>query len=358
MHCKKSGGSDSATRGPSLFHRDITIHETIKYGEESAQKSLGLFQPASDPSQLIYVATRGRGEPYAMGFRIGGLNKDSSVSWIKSYSLPENMYQFQYCTTSVMDHDDNILIGGNAFPSASFSFGSPFLIKLSKSGDILWSRQTPDTNWTSRGLVLKILHNGDIAYVTYAAGTYFIYRLDSNGNTIWEKIIYVNNGLDVSPYVPEYGVNATISQMLEETSDGSIIFGFASNETYPSQDYLLKLSASGDLLLSKTFIVPGGETHQPALLVTENDDIIYFNQKSRPVKPYFLVFSPNMDMLKMMKSCDLPGIPWDNVEQISYSNGKIYLTTAGMYELCSYTFDGSLNLLSSVKTLVTNKVPG
>jgi hypothetical protein len=352
--CKKSNGPDPSTaKTPSLFHRDITIHETVKYGEEP-QKTLGLFQPGSDPAQLIYVATRGRGEPYAMGFRIGGLSKDSSISWIKSYALPGTMFQFQYCTTAVMDHDDNILIGGNVFPSASFSYGSPFLVKLSKSGDILWSKQTADTNWTSRGLVLKILRNGDIAYVTYFGGSYFLYRLDANGNTIWAKTIYGNNGLGPSGYVQEYGANATISQMLEETSDGSIFFGFASNEQYPDgQDCLLKFSASGNLLLSKSFVVPGGESHQPALLVTENDDIIYFNQKSRPAKPYFLLLSINMET-KMMKVCDLPVIPWNNVEQLNYSNGKIYLSTAGTYELCSYTFDGSLNLLSSVKTLATD----
>jgi hypothetical protein len=355
IQCKKSNDSNSAApKVPTLFHRDITIHETVLYGEEP-QKTLGLFQPISDPSQLIYVATRGRGEPYAMGFRIGGISKDSSINWIKSYSLSGEM--FQYCTTAVMDHDDNILIGGNVFPSASYSYGSPFLMKLSKTGNILWSKQTADTNWTSRGLVLKILHNGDIAYVTYFGGSYFLYRLDANGNTIWTKTIYGNNGLGINPYVPEYGANATISQMLEETSNGSIFFGFASNETVPGQDCLLKFSASGNLLSGKTFIVPGGESHQPALLVTENDDIIYFNQKTRPVaKPYFLVLSVNME-IKMMKACDLDVIPWYNVEQLNYNNGKIYLSTAGMSELCSYTFDGSLNLLSSVKTLATQGFP-
>ena len=353
--CKKSNGTNSNTpKVPSLFHQDITIHENINGGEQP-QKTLGLFQPLSDPSQIIYVATRGRGEQYAMGFRIGGITKDSSLSWIKSYYLPGEM--FQYCTTAVMDHNDNILIGGNVFPSASNSYGSPFLMKLSKDGSILWSKQTADTNWTSRGLVLKVLRNGDIAYVTYFGGSYFLYRLDANGNTIWTKTIYGSNELGISPYVPEYGSNATISQMLEETSDGSIFFGFASNEATPGQDCLLKFSASGDFLLGKTFNIPGGESHQPALLVTENDDIIYFNQKSSPLaKPYFLVLSINME-IKMMKACDLDVIPWNNVEQLNYNNGKIYLSTAANYELCSYTFDGSLNLLSSIKTLATDQFP-
>jgi hypothetical protein len=352
IQCKKSGGTDSnAPKVPSIFHQDITIHENINGGEQP-QKTLGLFQPVSDPSQIIYVATRGRGEQYAMGFRIGGISKDSSITWIKSYDLPGEM--FQYCTTAVMDQDDNILIGGNVFPSASLSYGSPFLMKLSKDGSILWSKQTADTNWTSRGLVLKVLRNGDIAYVTYFGGSYFLYRLDANGNTIWTKIIYGNSGLGISPYVQEYGANATISQMLEETSDGSIFFGFVSNSPVPGQDCLLKFSASGDLLLGKTFIVPGGESHQPALQVTENDDIIYFNQKSSPVAtPYFLMLSKNMET-EMMKACNLDIIPWNNVEQLNYNNGKIYLSTAANYELCSYIFDGSLNLLSSVKTLATS----
>ena len=58
-----------------------------------------------------------------------------------------------------------------------------------------------------------------------------------------------------------------------------------------------------------------------------------------------------------MKACDLQVIPWNNVEQLNYSNGKIYLSTAATYELCSYVFDGSLNLLSSAKTLATNGFP-
>jgi hypothetical protein len=59
---------------------------------------------------------------------------------------------------------------------------------------------------------------------------------------------------------------------------------------------------------------------------------------------------------KMMKAGDLsvPVVPWNNVEQLSYFNGKIYVSTAAMYELCTCVFDGSLNLLSGTKTLATN----
>ena len=56
IQCRKSSSPDSnKSTEPSLFHRDITIHETVKYGED-AQKTLGLFQPTYDPSQIIYVA--------------------------------------------------------------------------------------------------------------------------------------------------------------------------------------------------------------------------------------------------------------------------------------------------------------
>ncbi|OQP61878.1 hypothetical protein A3860_30910 [Niastella vici] len=52
--CKKSGKTNEP---PALFHKDITIHETIK-GSEQTQNTLGLYQ-APDQQQLLFIASRG-----------------------------------------------------------------------------------------------------------------------------------------------------------------------------------------------------------------------------------------------------------------------------------------------------------
>ena len=88
--CKKNGGGASQPTNSTLFHKDVTIHETVGQ-TEPPQMCIGLFQLSSDPGQLVFAAARGIYEVNgAQGFRVVGVRKDSTVNWIKSYALPSS----------------------------------------------------------------------------------------------------------------------------------------------------------------------------------------------------------------------------------------------------------------------------
>lgn len=128
--CKKSG---KTYQPPALFHKDITIHESIK-GSEQIQNTLGLYQ-LPDQKQLLFVASRGAYESDARGFRIGSITKDSAVNWIRSYDLPET-YSYQYATCATIDKNQFTWVGGHIF-GVPDSYGRPFLVKLNSKGDFL-----------------------------------------------------------------------------------------------------------------------------------------------------------------------------------------------------------------------------
>lgn len=356
--CKKNGGGAGQQNNPTLFHKDVTIHETVGQSEPP-QMCIGLFQLSSDPGQLVFAAARGIYEVNgAQGFRVVGVRKDSTVNWIKSYALPSG-YLIQYCSAATIDPQDNIWIGGHYF-SSDTSYGMPFLTKLDKNGNLLWSKGLFDPGHTSRGIAIKALRNGDLAYLTADGLNLELYRISGDGTVIWAKVVTGTVTLAFEPTTPVYQATYFNSHMIVEASDGSIVFACNSNFPYAGKDCLVKFTGAGDLVFAKTYTWPDPvEAFPPQIQITENDDIVYAGQKTSnqsgsTVLPYLIVTSPAGDVLTAKSYPLSQPTAWTRLNELNYFQHKIYLTTAGDYEFNNYVFDLSLNLISGAKTLATN----
>jgi hypothetical protein len=360
IHCKKNGngGGNGQTKIISLFHEDVTIHETVGQSEPP-QMCIGFFQLSSDPQQLVFAATRGIYELYgAQGFRLVGLRKDSTINWIKSYTLPSS-YLIQYCSSATIDQQDNIWLGGHIFGNTT-SYGRPFLVKLDKTGNLLWSKALSDSAHTSRGLAIKVLRNGDLAYLTFDSYSFELFRISGDGTVIWSKVIPSSDSLVFDPSVQEYQATYFNSHMLAEASDGSIFFACNSNSPIVGKDCLVKVSGTGNFVFARTYSWPNPvNAFPPQIQITENDDIIYAGQKNTNSNgvgsiPYLFIATPDGDILASKAYPENQQVAWNRLNELNYFQHKIYITTAGDYEFNNYIFDQSLNLVSSTKTLGTN----
>jgi hypothetical protein len=359
--CKKSSGGHSQPKNPTLFHMDVTIHETVGQSQPP-QMCIGFFQLASDPGQLVFAATRGIYELNgAQGFRVVGVRKDSTVNWIKSYALPSS-YFIQYCSSATIDPQDNIWIGGHLFATDT-SYGMPFLVKLDKNGNLLWSKALSDSAHYSRGLSIKALRNGDVAFLTGDGINLQLFRIAGDGTVKWSKSISGGITLAFEPSTDLYQSTYFNSHMIVEASDGSIVVAGNSNFFVQGRDCLIKLTGAGDLVFAKTYTWPSPiPEFPPQIQITENDEIVYAGQKNPnfsgvTILPYLFITSPDGDVLAASSYPSTQPAAWTRLNELNYFQHKIYLSTAGDYEINTFTYDQSLNLLSGIKTLGTNGFP-
>jgi hypothetical protein len=355
--CKKSGKTDQP---PALFHKDITIHESIK-GSEQIQNTLGLYQ-LSDQKQLLFVASRGTDEGYARGFRVGSITKDSVVNWIRSYDLPET-YSYQYATCATVDKNQFTWVGGHIF-GVPDSYGRPFLVKLNSKGEIVWSKyfvSTVTPLYSARGVAVYALQNGDIAYMTMNGFGIIMYRISADGTILWAKSILQSNELVFdNPYYPSSNEPTVINRFISEAPDGNIYIACASNNPVKGKDCLVKLSSAGDLVFAKSYSHQSNYAcYLPQLICKENGELIYADQKWAFIswRPYIYVLGSNGSFLngKGFPSDRGVGSPW-KINELHYNNASIYFSSSSIYEFSLYKLDASLNVISSKKTLGTNQV--
>jgi hypothetical protein len=287
-----------------------------------------------------------------------GLSKDSAVNWIKSYDLPGSL--IQYCTSSTIDQQDNVWVGGHVF-TGDTAYGSPFLVKLDRTGDILWSRKLFDPQHTSRCLAIKALRNGDIAFLTFDSYNFELFRVSTDGNVIWSKIVSGSDSLAFDPSTSLFQSTYYNSHMIVEASDGSIFFSCNSNLPVAGKDCLFKFSANGDFVFANTYSWPvAGNSFPPEIQITENDAIIYAGQKTTGYGssgyPYLFIVSKDGAVMASKAYALNQQVSWSRLNELNYFNHNIYLSTAGDYQFNTYIFDQTLTLISSTTTLGTNSV--
>ena len=149
-------------------------------------------------------------------------------------------------------NDSNYVVAGSTY---SFGAGDHdfYLVKLTAFGDVLWSR-TYGGAGTEYGRDMVATADGGYVLVgsTTSSGAggsdVFLVRVDSSGYELWSKT---------------YGGAANdVGWSLRSTSDGGLIIcGTTSSSGAGFGDmYLIRTDASGNVLWSRTFGGPGGES--------------------------------------------------------------------------------------------------
>ena len=176
--------------------------------------------------------------------------------------------------TSSNDGDVTFYLGG----------GDGWLIKVDTVGNILWektyggsdleyfNRIIPSSDDTFYLLGLSFSSDGDISYDPYPdSPDYWIVKIDSSGNIIWDKIVGGNMGevLFTGDATIDGGVVA-IGQT--SSNDGDISVSYGGNDTW-----IVKLSNQGELEWDYTIGTDWFDTGQAILATSDGGYLIGSN---------------------------------------------------------------------------------
>jgi hypothetical protein len=258
-------------------------------------------------------------------------------------------------------------VGGHCFTNNQSA--RLFLVKLDKQGNIVWSNTFSNYGgW--RAYSLAALSNGDIAVLAKGPGGMLVHRLTSGGQPVWSKLAQVSGSFPVDDDYYGSNLNNILSPEnygLTETGDGSIYFGSSCNSSMSGTggiDRLVRLSANGDSVFAKTYSLNNnqGKVH-PLQLVANGNTLLMADQSYSTISPvigpaqYFCFLSADGSITssKMRVTHDQSS-PTFNLNQVNLYNGNLYFSTCGDYEFDTYVLDQSLNIKSSVKTVVVQDI--
>jgi PKD repeat protein len=171
---------------------------------------------------------------------------DNNLYFEKMISLPT--MNFAPKQTLVARDSGIVILGATVSP-----YPNPFteaftIMKLSKSGNLLWSKNYYTTVRLTPLRIMQTYDGNFIAVGLQAFGNlnyrFFIMKINGNGGLIWQKS-YTKTGI-TNFYS---GVDGT----LQETASHDIILGITMEKTNNEGDktYLLKLSSTGDIIWNK-----------------------------------------------------------------------------------------------------------
>src|ERR1051326_714081 len=156
--------------------------------------------------------------------------------------------------------DGNFLIPGYCYPNAGVYYKTPYLIKCTPKGDILWSKSYP-----SRGIYpsswfiasrIKELRNGDLLMVgeigvpgTDDRRELAVWRLDKNGKQIWSESY--ESSLWTNPITGSSEVTG-----IQEDLPGNIFLSGNLRIFESSRfTFLMKMTSNGTVLWDKSYSI-------------------------------------------------------------------------------------------------------
>lgn len=165
--------------------------------------------------------------------------------------------------STIVSSDNNLIVCGNT----NFN-GFWTLIKITKQGKELWSKEFPGEDWGINEPALVEAKNGNLFVCgeTYRNGAIskfdvLLVKTNNYGDTVWTKTYG--------------GLENDYAQNIIETSDGNILIsGWSGTDSIALGDInLLKLDYNGDTIWTRCFTDPG---HQGAyhLLETKNGEYL------------------------------------------------------------------------------------
>ena len=205
---------------------DTVWSKTVDLG--FIDKAMFVMQ-TSDNGFLVTGYSRDSAAPHYKSFAMK-LDAAASLSWVKTF------YTGSYCNylyAAGETQDNSFLLAGSA-GNGSFFSGSALLMKLTSSGDVVWSKKSPATfPNSSSGNDLKIFPDGIIWYITDTNTQMALLKTDLSGNFLWCKSYGAQGGS--SEDLP--------SAKLHPTPDGGFVFVNGSSGLYFPLGTILKVDS-------------------------------------------------------------------------------------------------------------------
>jgi len=166
-------------------------------------------------------------------------NPNGDTTWTKNYGGTD-----VETGSSIQQTND----GGYIVAGYTRSFGAGledvYLIKTDSNGDTVWTKTYGGSNYDKGYSVQKIISGGYIIVGTTksfgpANNNVYLIKTDSNGDTLWTKII--GNGINA------FGLSG------QPTTDGGYIITGGMSPSGYNNAYLVKTDSNGDTLWTKTY---------------------------------------------------------------------------------------------------------
>jgi len=330
--CKKSNSTNKDTNPVQGLHIDNRI--SADYG---ANRTL-LFVPGG--SGFIGLSTGKSTGGHT--FRLMNIDKNFGLKSFIDYHF-DAKYTTQSATCADADKAGNIWVGG-FLQSTDTSYSKPFLVKLDKNGQVLQSVYYPIYHNIYyqeyySGHLLKVLSNGDLAYVVTMGYDIILMRLKNTGEVLWMKR-YITPGdrLFLSDNMP-----------IIEDAKGNLAFlvsGF--NVTY-----LFKTDGSGNMVFQRVIPEQGYSGNLYALSTGELL-ITGENEAGGPQQdPYLIKINPaDGTVLQSRIMTGMTNSVIANVfKDIQEVNGQLRFIHTSDFQYNTISMDMNLNVVKIQRTL-------
>jgi hypothetical protein len=191
----------------------------------------------SDNGFLLTGYSRNSAVPHYKSF-VMRLDSTVSLSWVKTFYTGS---YYNYLYSAAENQDGSFLLAGSA-GNGNLISGGALLMKLTSSGDVIWSKKQGVTfPNSSSGNDLKIFPDGIIWYLTDTNSQMALLKTDLSGNFLWCKSYDVTGAYSAD--LP--------SAKLHITPDGGFIFVNGSINLYYPMGTMVKVDSDGNGTWSK-----------------------------------------------------------------------------------------------------------
>ncbi|MEW5924479.1 MAG: FlgD immunoglobulin-like domain containing protein [Candidatus Zixiibacteriota bacterium] len=256
---------------------------------------------------------------------ICSIAQDLDVVKTEIYNFSSDEYLVFITNSGIVTTDNNLVIVGAAPTQEAFPYSDVFIMKINLNGDTLWTKTIGTTLTNDVGINVIQTQDGNLVALCIVQfegnfGRLRLYKLDLNGNIIWEKTY-----LAETEYALSHGIT-------ESTDGGLMISGMCDGDIF-----IFKTNTDGDSLWVSYFGTDYND-NSDAIAATDDGGAVMAGRISSS--------SANNDSLIIIRVNSLGDEIWSNTYPMNGGDGfwgKICLrkNTDGHYVLVSSSDEGS-----------------
>lgn len=270
------GNSDN-----SITHSNVVLLKTFSNGNlqwyktyiDTNYESASSVWQTSDGGYIL-TGTTTIATPLDYHINLIKANSNGDTLWTRRYGV------FTQGNSVQQTSDGGYIIAGNIYNSISKQ--NIYLIKTNSNGDTIWTKKYGGSKDDQSYSVRQTMDGGYIitGYTESFSALRQIYliKANSNGDTLWTKIINNQNS---------GGIGMSVVQI----SDGYVVTGFGGDISAQTNDvYLIKTDSNGDTLWTKTY---GGTNNDYGYSLQQTADrgyvILGFTESYDNYDHYYLI---------------------------------------------------------------------
>lgn len=218
----------------------VLTEEWVEDYGSSDYFNVGKKVKGTSDSGFVILGQVGGWSPYINKLVVIKTDSNGNLEWQEEYFDDSYMTKY-YSASDIQETDDGgFIIGGTMFDNNTGTSGSlsrPYLLKLTASGQIEWSKSYGQQKVNNQiNSVKETKDGGYIAVANFSYGPNYIMKVDKDGNIVWDH------------YFNKYATRS-LREVTEMEDGGFLVAGIA--QISPSDDnnqpVLVKYDSAGNV---------------------------------------------------------------------------------------------------------------